>query len=54
MRRKTRRLLEGLGADARDFQNLHARTEAALLVAEAHNVQRGALRDAGDETQQRP
>ena len=51
---KTRRLLEGLGADARHFENLHTRAEAALLVAEADNVQRGALRDAGDKAQQRP
>ena len=51
---KPRRLLEGFGSDAGHFQHLRAGAEAALLVAKGHDVQRGALGDAGDKAQQRP
>ena len=51
---ETRRLLERLGADTRNFQHLHARAEASILVAIVHDVERRALGDAGHVAQQRP
>ena len=47
-------LFEGLGAEARHGHQLHARAEAAVLVAVLDDLLRGALGDAGDVAQQRP
>ena len=51
---EARRLFEGLGSDAGHCAELHARAEAAVLVAELDDLQRGALVDAGHVAQQRP
>ena len=47
-------LLERLGAEAGDGAQIEARTETAVLIAVLHDLQSGALGDAGHVTQQRP
>ena len=47
-------LLKGPGSNASHLLQLVAGREAAMFVAELHDVQRHALRNAGDVAEQRP
>ena len=47
-------LLVRFGADAGNFVELLARTEAAVLVAVVDDIQRDSFGDPGDVAQQRP